>query len=511
MIELTSEQRMAVSLDCPRLLVSASAGTGKTQVLTQRYLRLVLERQVEVGQIVAVTFTEAAAAEMRSRIGQALRSRLQSPGAGIQADWLRRQLLLLERAPICTLHSFCLRMVREFFFLLDLDPDFSVLDAAEAAVLKADALEDTLERWFEQCPDGVDDEAFHRLVDEYGGLLAGEHLSHLLLELDAFLNTLPDAQAWWDDVVSLHEKPDPLSAKTERLRLIWKTIPVEQQQEAIEELRQLAPLVRVLRALHAEFAETYWKRKLQRACVDFDDLEKLAWKLLREHPRIRDELQHRYRHILVDEYQDINPLQNAILEYLHGNDPHNQWFMVGDVKQSIYGFRLACPALFQEKVLRYLRVSPSLESSSPAQYDLPQLSDKDPARHTCSVDQEFPEPTYRSRYDQRPSLSRSLPVVPLVCNTMNRSSCTMRRNTTNQLANRATKNRFRFTLCPAQPKSRMNPRGTRRQQIRGECGSGWKTRLRLRLTLFASGLVSVSFGMWKSDNFAPRSFATSLF
>ena len=378
MIELTPEQRLAVSLDCPRLLVSASAGTGKTQVLTQRYLRLVLERQVEVGQIVAVTFTEAAAAEMRSRIGQALRSRLQSPGAGIQADWLRRQLLLLERAPICTLHSFCLRMVREFFFLLDLDPDFSVLDAAEAAVLKADVLEDTLERWFEQCPDGVDDEAFHRLVDEYGGLLAGEHLSHLLLELDAFLNTLPDAQAWWDDVVSLHEKPDPLSAKTERLRLIWKTIPAEQHQEAIEELRQLAPLVRVLRALHAEFAETYWKRKLQRACVDFDDLEKLAWKLLREHPRIRDELRHRYRHILVDEYQDINPLQNAILECLHGNDPHNQWFMVGDVKQSIYGFRLACPALFQEKVLRYLRVSPSPEASSPAQCDLPQLSDKDP-------------------------------------------------------------------------------------------------------------------------------------
>jgi len=379
MIELTPEQDLAVSLDYPRLLVSASAGTGKTQVLTQRYLRLVLERQIEVGQIVAVTFTEAAAAEMRSRIGQALRSRLHSPSVGIQADWLRRQLLLLERAPICTLHSFCLRMVREFFFLLDLDPDFSVLDVAEAAVLKADALEETLERWFEECPKGVDSEAFHRLVDEYGGLLAGEHLSHLLLELDAFLNTLPDAQAWWDDVVSLYEKPDPLSAKTKRLQLVWKTIPAEQHQEAIEELRRLAPLMHVLRALHAEFSEAYWKRKLQRACVDFDDLEKLAWKLLREHPRIRDELRHRYRHILVDEYQDINPLQNAILECLHGdeNQPHNYWFMVGDVKQSIYGFRLACPALFQEKVLRYLRVSPSPQASSPAQSDLSPLSDKD--------------------------------------------------------------------------------------------------------------------------------------
>mgnify|MGYP000566115735 CR=1 FL=1 len=372
MPDLTPEQRLAVHLDCPRLLVSASAGTGKTHVLTQRYLRLVLERGTEVTQIVAVTFTEAAAAEMRCRIAQALRTRLQSSDTSAQAGWLRRQILLLERAPISTLHSFCLRLVREFFFLLELDPDFTVLDAAEAELWKRDVLEKTLESWFEQCPAGIEESAFYRLVDEYGGLLAGEQLPRLILELHAFLNTLPDPENWWQDVLSLYGDPEPQTAATERLRRVWQSIPSDQHADAVKELRELSPLIKVLHALHAAFRQAYWQRKLARACLDFDDLEQLTWKLLCQYPRVCAELRRRYRHILVDEYQDINPLQNAILERLHGNDEQqgNHWFMVGDIKQSIYGFRLACPALFQEKVMRYYRLTPEGSATSES---LPQL------------------------------------------------------------------------------------------------------------------------------------------
>ncbi|MCS7015943.1 MAG: UvrD-helicase domain-containing protein [Gemmatales bacterium] len=354
MPELTEEQHLAVHVDHQRILVSASAGTGKTHVLTQRYLRLVLREGIEVRQILAVTFTEAAAAEMRARIAQTLRGQLSSSSASAPADWLRRQLLLLERAPISTLHSFCLRTVREFFYLLELDPDFRVLDPAEAEVLKRDALEETLDNWFEQRPPGIDEAAFYRLVDEYGGLLAGEGLPQLLLELQAFLDTLPDPRQWWEEVLTLYECSAPREAMTPNLRAFWESVSPDRWPTAESELRQLAPVIRVLRALLEDFLRRYQRSKLERAWLDFADLERLTQQLLGRE-QVLAQLQRRYRHILVDEYQDINPLQNAILESLAGYDSNapRPLFMVGDDKQSIYGFRLACPALFQEKLLRY--------------------------------------------------------------------------------------------------------------------------------------------------------------
>lgn len=361
MPELTSEQQQAVDANHQRILVSASAGTGKTHVLTQRYLRLVLRDGVEVRQILAVTFTEAAAAEMRSRIAQTLRSQFHSGSQLAQTDWLYRQLLSLERSPICTLHSFCLRVVREFFYLLDLDPDFSVLDPAEAEVLKRDAVEETLEGWFEEQPADMDSAAFYQLVDEYGGLLAGERLPYLLLELHTFLETLPDPETWWKIALSVYQGADSASGNSEHWRRIWEAIPVQAHTSTLAELRQLAPLVTTLYRLYQSFAENYWKRKLVRTSLDFADLERLAQRLLRQHPQVLSQLRRRFRHILVDEYQDINPLQNDILETLAGRESPSvrQLFMVGDDKQSIYGFRLACPALFQEKVLRYLRLVPN--------------------------------------------------------------------------------------------------------------------------------------------------------
>jgi ATP-dependent helicase/nuclease subunit A len=449
--KLTGQQELAVITTGRDLLVASSAGTGKTTVLSQRVLHLLLHEGVMLKEILAVTFTEAAAADMRRKIAVELRRHLD---AHPQDAALRRELLVIDRAPISTLHSFCLQVVREHFHLLELDPGFGILDPDEAVLLKSEVADRLLEDWFGR--DGEDSRRFIALAEAYGGS-GGADLVEVVLRLHDFLQTLPDPDKWRAETRSAYQPKsrfadlhwygdfaelwnrqlrkcqmlaqDALAwidqlgtvdvyrpyVETHILKLIegwhgrlatlqtsddwrsfledvrahaWEKLPgkkvdsaedralakekIDAARDSVKEaIRSLAssdpeqivkdigmvsPFVDLLLRLQQEFDSAFGKEKERQAVLDFNDLERLCHRLLVMYPHVAIELRRRFRHVLVDEYQDINPLQDAVLQQVarsQDGESTCQLFMVGDEKQSIYGFRLADPQVFIEKFRRF--------------------------------------------------------------------------------------------------------------------------------------------------------------
>ncbi len=422
MSALTAQQHAAVTA-CGNALVVAGAGTGKTRTLIERCLRLLLQERVSIERLLLVTFTEAAAAEMRHRLREALlQARLQRP----DDDHLARQYALLDNARISTLHSFCLQLVREHFHELDLDPQFTVLDEQQIAPLRRAALDAVLERFYA----GAD--ATAQAVREMIRLLGRGReavVRRLVLRIHDYARSLPDPEAWLDEQRRRFEQSHPAE-----LRELWLQAVASWRDEWLAEsehwpsdlpalgtcreaLRQLATnpevetaarvlaalvavdnapegwprgtkkarkpvaecfdeaaflasvapgagpddplqedweqtrphmlaLLELTRAFTAEFAA----RKRELAGLDFADLEQFALRLLRRSPDgaptpVAQAWRAQLEHILVDEYQDINGAQDAILTAL-GREGEGNRFLVGDVQQSIYRFRLANPNIF---------------------------------------------------------------------------------------------------------------------------------------------------------------------
>lgn len=450
----TEEQLEAITATGGNLLVAAAAGAGKTAVLVERIIRIVCDRKnpVDIDRLLVVTFTEAAAAEMRERIGAALEKEIRDSGR-IE---LGRQLALLNGASISTLHSFCLAVIRRYFYLLELDPAFRVTDEAEASIFQQDILTEL----FEDTLAGKDT-VILELLSRYGGKKGDDGLARQILRLYRFAWSNPDPTNWlgkavsifeiseqkpaaealspWQPSIFLHlrfelahaelllgralslcnlpqgpiayektltaerEKIEKLLALAEKdsweeLREAWlgttfDRLPTakdvcEEKKEQVKELRnkakdivrsaaeayfvrtstvylseiqKLAPLVAALTELTKRFAESYARKKRQVGLVDFNDLEhfclQILWRANSAEAIPSDaalELRQHFSHVLVDEYQDINPVQDAILALVsRQGEPSPNLFMVGDVKQSIYRFRLGEPALFLKRYSSY--------------------------------------------------------------------------------------------------------------------------------------------------------------
>ncbi len=450
----TEEQWQAITQRGKNLLVAAAAGSGKTSVLVERIIRRITDTADPVGvdQLLVVTFTNAAAAEMRHRIGDALRKALK---AEPYSSHLRRQLALLQRATITTLHSFCLGLLRQYYYLVDLDPDFRIADQMETELLRQDVLEGKLEEWYEQDPD------FHALADVLLDGQDDQSVADLLMRLYDFSRSHPepnrwleqaarmfevepgtrlDSLAWTDSIlrslqlelqalearalraVNLAASPEgpaaylPLleaeaaavsraraacesgwgdveeavrSVSFQKLPPVKDADPLVKKQvqdlrneikkglsdiceeifsmapaQYLEDLRRLAPYTATLARLVAEYDEAFQQEKRSRSLVDFSDLEHLALRVLTERAddggtrpsEIARQLREQFAEVLVDEYQDINLVQETILQMVSRDAVENgasNRFMVGDVKQSIYRFRLAEPKLFMEKYLTY--------------------------------------------------------------------------------------------------------------------------------------------------------------
>jgi ATP-dependent helicase/nuclease subunit A len=379
----TDEQRVAIDRREGDLLLAASAGSGKTSVLVERFVRAVLEDGIDVGAILTITFTEKAAAEMRDRI----RRRLHELGA---VDLARAT----EGAFISTIHGFCARVLRAHAVLAGIDPAFSVLDEARARTLARGAFEDALEHL------AAGDSGVVELIASHGvGILRGatlgvyrelrsrgelapalpdlppapdlEGLRVALLGASAALASELDAGdtgavrvaqaierlAGCEEVVAVAE---PWPGDLDRLALpggngaALSTPACAAYTEALARFREAcahryavaahAPLDRLLRG----FAARYEERKGRQSGLDFEDLELLTRELLLGDEDLRDRYRARFRRIMVDELQDTNRVQLELIDSLASGN----LFTVGDAQQSIYGFRHADVGLFEARSRR---------------------------------------------------------------------------------------------------------------------------------------------------------------
>ena len=438
---LTTEQQAAVDSRGGGLLVSAAAGSGKTRVLVERLLSRV-EEGADIDRFLVITYTKAAAAELRGRIVEELSARL----AGRPGDRrLRRQATLVYKAQISTIHAFCAQLLRECGHLLDLEADFRLCDEGEAGILMLRALNDVLEARYEGLEEGSD---FARLVDTMSAGRDDSRLVQIALDIRGRTQAHPDPAAWlegqaaafalegvgdpadtpwgallladagrqgaywlrrldealelcardanleanyaptlretaaalerfvagteigWDAARAALPIPFPAAgrkkmtddpAAAERVKAIRLSCKKRLEKlsgwfddsgaDQLAGLRAVYPAVRALAALVADFEAAYTKEKRRRSLLDFSDLEHLALRLLTGPDGGPTELartwSERFDEIMVDEYQDVNQVQDAIVTAL--SRAGRNLFLVGDVKQSIYRFRLADPTIFLEK------------------------------------------------------------------------------------------------------------------------------------------------------------------
>ncbi|HSZ70173.1 MAG TPA: UvrD-helicase domain-containing protein [Solirubrobacteraceae bacterium] len=307
---LTPEQEQAVARRAGPLLLAAGAGSGKTSVLVERFVRAVREDRIAPARILAITFTERAAGELRARV----RARLLELGE-------REAARDTEGAPIGTFHGFCARLLRVHALLAELDPDFAILDQAAAARLEQLAFRRALAALLdEQRPGGRRADAVD-LVAAYGA----DRLRAMLLRVYAEQRSHGiDSPRLPDPVPPAQASLDPANAERDRCAA-----------------RACALLDETLRG----FAHHYAELKRARGALDFDDLELRARTLLADHDSVRAAWTERLQLLMVDEFQDTNRRQLALLELLdRGN-----LFTVGDELQSIYGFRHADVVLFRAR------------------------------------------------------------------------------------------------------------------------------------------------------------------
>lgn len=459
----TDAQWRAIFATGRDVLVSAAAGSGKTAVLIERLIQKMIrtDNPIDVDQLLVVTFTNASAAEMRHRMAEALeRELVKNP----EAHHIRRQLSLLNKAQISTLHSFCLSIVKQYAYVLDMDPGFRLANDAEAALLRDDVLVDVLESAYQaEDPEDVyrlidsfttdrDDQAIEVVIDKLFGAarvhpepakwlasipaqykLADDAVIDDLAFIDplklTIKHTLEEAYAMTEEVrqyALLPDGPAPLGATVEQdqlllveaIRLIsshsWQEtydyfqglkfatagrIPKDSCDEdlvkkakdkrdqlkkrvmklkedyftrsparLLEEMKMMHPLLATLVELTTAYGDRYKAVKSERGLVDFSDLEHFALQILTTEvdgelvpSAIAEDVMAQFKEVLVDEYQDTNRLQETILQIVKsGTEANGNLFMVGDVKQSIYRFRLAEPMLFLHK---YLTFTPEPEQS----------------------------------------------------------------------------------------------------------------------------------------------------
>ncbi len=438
----TERQLEAIENRQKNILVAAAAGSGKTAVLVERIRRLIVEDRVPVDRMLIVTFTNAAAAEMKEKIRQALYAEQNEDRT--KAAYARRQLALLPQASISTFHSFALSVIRKYFYLTDLEPGFSICDEARGAILREDAMDELLEKRFEEgSPE------FHDFLDRYSsgrnmngvremilsvydGVMAmpypwkwlDEKIGELGLSCDEFRKS-PLMEYIWDHAAEALTKAAENSRKAaeilegegldrladkvregqtvfteaaleygktrdfegfgEKLGLIGlpRITPKKEEKEIyaevkdsvsaclkearetaknlreeifcrpldaqVEEMNRTAPFAAYLGGLVREYHEIFRAVKKKKKLADFSDIEHYCLEIL-ENPDARDFYRDKFEYIFIDEYQDTNVLQEEIIGRICRE---NNLFMVGDIKQSIYRFRLAEPSIFRRKYRQY--------------------------------------------------------------------------------------------------------------------------------------------------------------
>lgn len=461
-VSWTTEQQQVIDLRNRNILVSAAAGSGKTAVLVERIVKIITDKNhpVDIDHLLIVTFTNAAAAEMRERIGNAIEKALdEQPGD----EHLLRQLTLIHNAQITTIDSFCLYVVRNHFHEIDLEPNFRIGDEGELKLLREDVLGRVLEQNYEE-----PSEAFSDFVEGYASGRTDAALNEMILQLYEFSRSYPWPEKWLDSFVGAYrietreelDRAEWLAPLTENIRFVLKdceqllkqALAITQQDDGpdmyekavqsdlekyeglsrltsfcelsgalsdikydrlassrgfegdpdklelvkslreqakdvvkklckqyffcspemmIEQLERTEPMLEEVVRLTKQFADEFAAAKRRKNLVDFHDVEHFALQILVDEEtekakKTAEEFRDTFEEIMIDEYQDSNEVQETLLRSISREERgENNIFMVGDVKQSIYRFRLARPELFMKKYDSY-----SLEESTTQRIDL---------------------------------------------------------------------------------------------------------------------------------------------
>ncbi|MEK3887430.1 helicase-exonuclease AddAB subunit AddA [Bacillus sp. FSL K6-3431] len=457
-VNWTDDQWKAIIAKDQDILVAAAAGSGKTAVLVERIIQKVLSEQdsLDVDQLLVVTFTNASAAEMRHRIGEALQKAIDVEPTSTH---LRRQLSLLNSASISTLHSFCLEVVKKHYYMVDIDPGFRIADQTEADLLRDEVLDDLFEEEYGK----EDNESFFQLVDTFTNDRNDDALQGLILKLFDFSRSHPNPYLWLEQLVTMYDVTESTEIESlpfmEALKfdvdlqisgakdlleeaLAITKLPggpapraenyiadlqvIERMEEAgvkgwnelyylinggwsfgrakacrgdeydknlvkeaddfrkaaksmleklskelfsrsaesfLKDMQEMKPIILSLTEIVKVFTDKFALKKAEKGLVDFSDLEHLCLEVLVTKEAEPLELipseialnyRNQFKEILVDEYQDTNMVQETILRLVSLDGEYDgNLFMVGDVKQSIYRFRLAEPNLFLSKYLRF--------------------------------------------------------------------------------------------------------------------------------------------------------------
>ncbi len=451
-IQFTKDQQKVIDLHEKNILVSAAAGSGKTAVLVERIIQLVCEEanQVDIDRLLIVTFTNAAAAEMRERISAGIAAMQEKFP---ESEHIERQAALLHNALITTIDSFCLYLVKNHFQEIGLDPAFRVADEGEIKLMKQEVLAELLEEKFAE-----KQETFAQGVEFFCATGKEQNLEDIILKLHTYADSNPWPEMWLDscrgfyDIETVEDlekspigeyvqdylqkmcnsllatmkrlqelclEPDGpymyeklVESETEQLEklctctslsewevklqnLSFKSLPSkkddtvnpekrEYAQELrnqvkksikkmneqffgvllttnVEQIKRCKEPVNTLLDLTQEFSKRLGEKKRERKVLDFSDMEHYALEILLERDeegvrpsKVAKEYREYFKEILIDEYQDSNLVQEYLLLAVSGEEEERfNRFMVGDVKQSIYKFRLARPELFLEKYKTY--------------------------------------------------------------------------------------------------------------------------------------------------------------
>nr|WP_302549825.1 helicase-exonuclease AddAB subunit AddA [Enterocloster clostridioformis] len=463
-VNWTSKQQEVIDSRNRNLLVSAAAGSGKTAVLVERIIQMISEgdRPLDIDQLLIMTFTNAAAAEMRERIGAAVEQKLKERP---EDEHLWLQAALIPQAQITTIDSFCLNIIRSHYNSLDIDPAFRMGDEGELSLLRGDCMGEMLENCYDEA-----DAEFARFVEHFGRGKSDRGIEDVILQAWQFSQSHPWPGEWLascqkeleeESILEMEESPwmvflmedvarqmeelsgqlgealqvcleengplayEPMlisdrskieaigrAAATGSFEALYNSLQnmsfgrlasirskdidgdkkafvsacrdrvkkavakcrelygQQSPEEVVESMRGTRTVIRELLRLTGMFDQAYRDAKRERNVLDFNDLEHLALEVLYEREetgdgeetvfrrpsQVADELSRQYEEILVDEYQDSNYVQEALITGIsRERSGHPNVFMVGDVKQSIYRFRLARPELFMDKYETYSR------------------------------------------------------------------------------------------------------------------------------------------------------------
>lgn len=436
-MQWTARQSDAIKMRDKNMLVAAAAGSGKTAVLVERIKQLILQEHVSVDELLVVTFTNAAAAEMREKITKAVTQEIEESSG--DAAFLRKQLDIIYKANISTFHAFALEVIRRFFHIIDMEPDFKICDEAQSIILQGQAMDDLFEEMFD-----AEDKAFLELLNSYATAKSEDAVKDMIIHVYRNIQSVPEPWLWLDEQVEMldidmnkikehnlykqtkeylvsamdkaiesygesieifklagapkfvakcivdlenlknaklyiqEDKFEEFRASVQSIafaRMVttkdekeafdqakieagyhrdrckdiinsikeeYCSIPLETQ---MQDIKGTYPHVKTLARLVKRFHELFAEAKHEKKLIDFNDIEHYALEILKD-KQAAAEYRNKFRYIFIDEYQDSNMIQDTLINAIKRE---NNLFMVGDVKQSIYKFRLAEPEIFMEK------------------------------------------------------------------------------------------------------------------------------------------------------------------